>query len=160
MSINKLKLLTHSYTNISDLSNEELITLIVEQLDIEIVPDAIQELYTRNKLQAINFANNILIHDLGDIYLQASIVPFLFSHDLNNFINYLNRSFYQINYYVFASILDCFSEEAYQHFGENLNIDILNKLKYQYCCYSQDEKQKIKENYNWFSISYSYKLEH
>jgi hypothetical protein len=68
-----IKLLYHGYNDISELTTEELKTLIVEILNIEEVAFGIDELYKREPESAITLGKNILEDKLGDVYLQASI---------------------------------------------------------------------------------------
>lgn len=87
-----VKLVTHDYDDVSELSNEELKVLISEIINIDEVPFALDELYKRDADLAIKFGKNILERNLGDKYLQAAVIDFFFENSHRYLSKYFEKN--------------------------------------------------------------------
>ena len=154
-----LKLLFHGYEDINELSDNELETLISEILNIEEVPIALVELYTRKPNVAFDLGKNIVEKEEGDEYLQGAIIDIIFEYDSDYVIGFVKKSISKINYYVYGCILDSLAVESKQQIGKQLSRDFLQRLVNKYNDYTASEKSKIAEKYNFFVESYSSILE-
>jgi len=149
-----MKLVFHDYTEVHELSDEELKKLITDLIDIEEVPSAIRELYEREPELSIELAKNIVMNNIGDEYLQAGVIEFIFDYDKEYIINYIESRIVTIDFYVYGCILNCFSVESMQSFGKNISSRLLKALSSKYNDYNAAQKEKIKDKYEWFLDSY------
>jgi hypothetical protein len=149
-----LKLSLHDYKNVHELSDKELEKLISEIIDIEEAPSALNELYERDIELSMALGKNILEKSLGDEYLQAVVVEFIFNHDKRYIVDFVECRITTIDYYVYGCILDCLSVESTQPFGKNLSNQFLRTIFNKYNTYDEDKKSKINDKYTWFLDSY------
>jgi hypothetical protein len=150
-----LKLSLHDYKSVQELSDEELKKMISEIIDIEEVPSALNELYERDAELSISLGKNILEHSLGDEYLQAAVVEFIFNHNKQYIVDFIECKIATMNYYVYGCILDCLSVESMQPFGKSLSNHFLKTIVNKYNVYDEDKKNKINDKYIWFLDSYA-----
>lgn len=152
--MDSIKLILRDYNNINELSDQELEKLICEMIDIEEVPSALRELDKRDSKLSLILSKNILKNSLGDEYLQAAVVEFIFDRDNQYMVKFTEDRIETMNYYVFGCILDCLSVEAMQPFGRGLSKHFLQSLVNRYNIYDEDKKAKIKDKFKWFLDSY------
>lgn len=148
------KICLHDYSDVKELSDTSLKLLISDIIDIEEVPSALSELYNRDKFGAMVLAENILKNNLGDEYLQGAIIEFFFEIDKQYVVNFLENNIAGLNPYIFGCILDCFSVESKQPFGQSLTRGFLENLFQRYQAYNEEEHARISDNYDWFKSSY------
>lgn len=139
-------------------SEKQLIDFITDIIDIEEVPVAISELRKRNRELALQLSKNILENDLGDQYLQATLINSIFSRDNQYILNFFLNNMDHIDYILFGAILKVFYIESYQPFGQLITKDIVKKVEEKYNDYSPDEKVKIEDEFKEFEESYKAKL--
>ena len=161
--INVIRRLFHSYNyidelDVSKLSDEELETIISEILYIEEIPSALNELYKRKPDIAFDLSKSIVEEERGDKFLQGATISVIFEYNNEYVINFVKNSISNLNYYVYGSILDCIAVESKQPFGENLCREFLEMLANKYYEYTTSEKEKIAEEYNFFTKSYSIRM--
>ena len=149
-----VKLSLHDYENVQQLTNEELIKLISEIIDIEEVQPALYELYKRDCDQAMMLGKKLLENNEGDEYLQAAVIEFIFEYDKQYIIDFTIKNIGELHWYIFSCILDCFSMESKQKFGKQLSSYFIETILNRYDYYDQKEKDKIKDSYMWFLNSY------
>ena len=154
MENTELKLILRDYSTIEELSNKELIELIKTIVDIEEVPSALNELYKRNRELSLKLSQNILREGLGDIYLQGAVIDFIFEHNKLFIFDFFQDNLGEINYYLFACILENFTIESEQKFAKNITKEILDKIANRYNSYSEIERNKIKNKFDLFMTSY------
>jgi hypothetical protein len=134
---------------------DELVKFIEDIFDINEVTDAIRELYNRNANLAMDLSKNILENSLGDRYLQASIIDFIFWKDEKQYIlMFTKNNLNTLDYCLYAEILDCITAESLQPFGQSLSRDFLQDLLKKYGEYNTDEQAKIAYEFDWFKDSY------
>lgn len=153
-----MKLITHDYEDISELSDEELKMLITDIIDIDEVPFAIDELYKRNVDLAMDIAVNILEQNLGDVYLQAAVIDIISEQNKKYMIKYINKNLETMDPYIYASVLDFLIEESDQPFGEGLSAQFLRHFLSKYGTYDEKQKKEIGDKYDLFTKSYAGKL--
>jgi len=149
-----LNLLFYEHKSVRELSDKALELLISEILCIEDVPCAIRELYKRSPDTAFKLAKDIIEKEKGDEFLQGATINVIFEYESEYVINFVKNNISKINYYVYASIIECIAIESKQPLGKNLSRDFLELLASRYNQYLNDEKEKIAENYNFFIKSY------
>jgi hypothetical protein len=148
------KICLHDYSDVKELSDTGLKMLISDIIDIEEVPNALYELYDRNKSSAMVLAENILNNNLGDEYLQGAVIGFVFDIDKQYVVSFVENNLAELNSYVFGCILDCFSVESMQPFGQSLTRGFLKNLFQRYQRYSDEEQARISDKFDWFKSSY------
>ena len=152
------KIMLHTYSNVSELTTEELLALITEILDIEEVSFALDELYKRDPAKAMELGRDILEQYLGDRYMQASVVRFFSSCNKAYLVDYINRHLDTMDSYVYTSVLDFLMYEAGQPFEPKIADSLLKRVFDKYQSYSNDEKRKAAENYEYFKEVYAHRL--
>ncbi len=142
----------------SKYSEKQLVDFITDIFDIETVPAAIRELRDRNSELAMQLSKNILENDIGDRYLQASVIDSIFDRDNQYVLNFFLKNINHLDYYVFGEIIECFSIEVYQPFGQLITKDIVEKVEEKYNNYSPEEGKKIEDQFQEFEKSFKTSL--
>jgi cell division protein FtsI/penicillin-binding protein 2 len=148
-----VKIVTHDYNDISELSTEELKVLISEIINIDEVPFALDELYKRDADLAIQFAKEILERNLGDEYLKAAVVDFFFENNKSYMNIYIEKYINTMEFYVYKTILENVLGESTQSFKENLPGLVLKNFSKRYYSYNESKRKSIKDQYDLFTKS-------
>ncbi|WP_355323471.1 hypothetical protein [Paenibacillus jiagnxiensis] len=143
---------------IKNLSTNDLVELIKRLENYEEVSSALTELSQRDKTILIPLCHNILRADLGDEYLQAIAFNLLYTSDREKAMEVIKAKLESVSSSVLGEIFDNLSADSLQPFGISLSSEFLQSLADRYLDFSDDDKKRIHENYEWFKESYKDKL--
>ncbi len=138
----------------SKYSEKQLVDFITDIFDIEEVSTAIRELYKRNSDLALQLSKNIFDNNLGDKYLQATLVSSIFNWDSKFVFDFFLKNIDHMNYILFGAIIEWFALDVYQPFGQLITKEIIRKVEEKYNNYSSKEKNEIIDKYKRFEESY------
>jgi hypothetical protein len=153
-----MKLVTHDYNDIKELTTEELKMLISEIIDIDETPSALRELNKRDPISAIAFGKNILENSLGDVYLQAAVFDYIFGCDKQYITDYISKYLDKMELYVFANMVNRLAEESDQPYGRNISGRLLNRIVNRHMLYNGNQKNKIADKFQLFLVAYDRKI--
>ncbi|MFB5681416.1 hypothetical protein ACE3NQ_10885 [Paenibacillus terreus] len=143
---------------IKNLSTSDLVELIKRLENYEEVSSALTELSQRDKTILIPLCHNILQAELGDEYLQAIAFNLLYTSDREKAMEWVKVKLESVFTSVLGEIFDNLSTDSLQPFGLSLSSEFLQSLADRYFDFSDDDKKRIYENYEWFKESYKDKL--
>ena len=103
---------------------------------------------------AFDLGKSIVEEERGDEFLQGAIISDIFDYNSEYVIDFVKNNISKLNYCVYGSILVSFAVESKQPFGENLSREFLEMLANKYYEYITSEREKIAEEYNFFTKSY------
>ncbi len=145
----------YSFLNekVENMTNEKLVEIIEKMLDYDLVEDALVELFYRKVQVAKNLSYQILEKEKGDVYLRACVIGFLYNHDKNNFLGYIEYNVDNLNYEL-GQLMSDLAGDMLQNNNKNMEKSFLDKILIQYDSLGKETKNKIKNDYEWFLGEY------
>ncbi|SDS42341.1 hypothetical protein SAMN05444162_1446 [Paenibacillaceae bacterium GAS479] len=145
-------------TYIPSMNNNELIAIINSLESDEEVAAALTELSIRDTKTAAPLCSKIVAENLGDEFLQAVAFNLLYEGDFEEAILIIAKRVAHAPATLLGAMMDSLSEDSLQPVGKSLSPAFLHSIAARYLELSDEDKERIVENYEWFQESFEDKL--
>lgn len=145
-------------TYISSMNNDELIAIIIRLESDEEAASALTELSIRDGEAAAYYCMKMLDENLGDDFLQAVAFSLLYECIPEQAMLIINKRVAHAPAALLGAMMDNLSADSLQPVGQSLSPAFLRSIKDRYSGLSDEDKERILDNYEWFKNSYGDKL--